>query len=149
VRSVKGIVNAQLHRQPLAVAARRCGPLASKPSFRYRWDNLDFRTCRRLGVIARRAPDGTPRFNFPQTVWLCPDIRMDWSVRLTPAVRTLAVNILTLWIPERDFDASFGSTTRRAVAAAAPFAQAFLLMMPGNGGFLPRDLIKEWIREEL
>src|SRR6266702_2077841 len=98
-------MDVQFHSEPLrgADARGRTGRrFTSKASYRYRWDNLDFRTCRRLGVIARRAPDGSPRFNFPQTVWLSPQIRMDWSVHLTPAVRTLAVNVLTLWTLERD-----------------------------------------------
>jgi hypothetical protein len=100
-------------------------------------------------MIARRAPDGTPRFNFPQTVWLSPEFRMDWSARLTPAVRTLAVNVLTLWIPDHDLVVCFGSTSRRAVAAADRFAETFLVTMPMNGGCLPRKLITGWIREEL
>jgi hypothetical protein len=143
-------MDAQLHSQSLiAAAVRRSERFASNPSYRYRWDSLDFRTCRGLGVIARRAPDGTPRFNFPQTVWLGPEISMDWSARLTPAVRTLAVNVLTLWIPEHDLVVGFGSTSRRAIAAAKQFAEAFLLTMPVNGGCLPRELIRGWIREEL
>src|SRR4029077_3168162 len=119
----RGIMQAQVHSQPpVAAAVHRSGRFASKPSYRYRWNNLDFRTSRRLGVIARRAPDGSPRFNFPQTVWLCPETSMDWSARLTPAVRTLAVNVLTLWVPEHDLVVGFGSTGRRAVAAAVQFA---------------------------
>jgi hypothetical protein len=144
-------MDVELHSQPLRKAAdrRRSGRrFASKPSYRYHWDDLDFRTCRSLGVIARRAPDGAPRFNFPQTVWLFPDIRMDWSIRLTPAVRTLAVNVLTVWILEQDLAVCFGCTNRRAVAAADRFARAFLLTMPDSGGCLPRELITEWIREE-
>ena len=141
-------MDAQLRNQPpvVATAVRR---FASNPSYRYRWNNLDFRTCRGLGVIARRTPDGAPRFNFPQIVWLCPEVSMDWSARLTPAVRTLAVNVLTLWIPEHDLIVGFGSTSRRAVAAAAQFAETFLLTMPVNGGCLPRELIRGWIRDEL
>jgi hypothetical protein len=122
---------------------------AGESSYRYRWDNLDFRTCRALGVIARRAPNGSPCFNFPQTVWLSPEIRMDWSARLTPAVRTLAVNVLTLWIPEHDLPVGFGCTSQRALAGAEGFARAFLLTMPGSGGCLPRELMEEWIRDEL
>src|ERR1700722_6925361 len=130
----KGIWMPRLSSQSLAAAMHRPRRrLASLPGFRpsydYHWDNLDFRTCRGLGVIARRAPDGTPRFNFPQTVWLNSDIKMDWSTRFTPAVRTLAVNVLTLWIPEHDMVVGFGSTSRRAVAGAAQFAEVFLLTM--------------------
>jgi hypothetical protein len=142
----------ELHSQSLCGAVARHRPgrrVAGKPSYRYHWDDLDFRTCRSLGVIARRAPNGAPCFNFPQTVWLSPKLRMDWSVRLTPAVQTLAVNVLTLWTVEQDLAACFGRTNRRAVAAADRFAGAFLLTMPDSGGCLPRELIMRWIREEI
>ena len=74
---------------------------------------------------------------------------MDWGGRLTPAMRALAVNVLSLWIPEHDFVVGFGSTSRRAVAGAAQFAEVFLLGMPVSGGCVPGDVVREWIREEL
>jgi hypothetical protein len=121
----------------------------ARPSYRHRWHDLDFATFCTVGVIARRAPDGTPRFNFPQTVWWFPDVTMDWSRRADRRTRTLALNILTPLLPERDVQAHFGLTSRRAVLAAAPFAAAFLQEMPADGGCIPCEVLKQWIEEEL
>jgi len=69
-------------------------PCATSPSCCYGWHDLDDRTFNVLGVLARRAPDGTPRFNFSQTVWIHPRVDMNWSARMNRSVQTLAVNIL-------------------------------------------------------
>lgn len=131
-------------------ALKRAGrPAAAKASYEYRWDTLDCRTFRSIGVIARRAPDGSPRFNFPQTVWLFPGVEMDWSARNTRAVQTLAVNILTSFLLERNVVTYFGATSRRVLNGAARFADACLTTMPAQGGCISRELIEKWILEEL
>lgn len=123
-------------------------PLELKPSYSYQWDELDVRTFRSEGVIARRTPEGEPRFNFPQTVWLFPDVRMDWARHANRAVQTLAVNILTNFFPERDMAAYFGTMSRRAFGNALRFAEDFILSMPPGGGHIPREIIERWIAEE-
>jgi hypothetical protein len=122
------------------------GRLPIKPSYSYEWDILDVRTFRLVGVIARRAPDGTPRFNFPQTVWLYPEISMNWSTRMNRQMRTLAVNILTPFLPPRTERVAVGTTSLLALEHAAPFARLFLCTMPREGGCIPRSVIQEWIR---
>lgn len=123
-------------------------PLPLKSSYSYQWDELDVRTFRPEGVIARRTPEGEPRFNFPQTIWLFPQVQMDWAKHANRAVQTLAVNILTPSLPERDMAAYFGTMSRRAFDAALSFAEDFILSMPEQGGRIPRETIERWIAEE-
>lgn len=134
---------------PREVAGRRGKRTSLKASYRYNWYDLDFRTFHSLGVIARRAPDNSPRFNFPQTVWLYPDVNMDWSARNTRAAQTLAVNILTSMVNDRDFITHFGATSRRVIEVADLFTRDCLLTMPTDGGCLPRDMLEQWIKAKL
>src|SRR5688572_19453038 len=121
-------MDAQSHTIRARVSMMRAGKMPSfKASYHYGWNDLDFRTFRPIGAIARRAPDGTPRFNFPQTVWLYPGVEMDWLARNTRAVQTLAVNILTSFLLERNVATYFGATSRRVLNAAPRFANVSLL----------------------
>ena len=128
---------------------RKTPRLEVKPSYFYDWDILDVRTFRLVGVIARRAPDGTPRFNFPQTIWMYPEVPMNWSTRMSRQVRTLAINILTPFLPPRTEKLVVGTTSLMALDAAASFAHLFLCTMPREGGCIPRSVIQEWIRSTL
>jgi hypothetical protein len=125
----------------------RAAPFAS--SYDYEWDNLDPVTFPVLGAIIRRAPDGSPRFNFPQTIWLYPKISMNWSERLTRQTETLAVNLLAPWMSTQRQRMSGLSAERLAIVASCEFAQEVLCSMPTDGGFIPREVIQEWIRSAL
>jgi hypothetical protein len=112
---------------------------SSPRSYHYGWADLDASTFQRIGVIARRAPDGSPRFNFPQRFWLDPNVSMDWSSEINRQVETLAVNIL----------AAFKSTQRHSgqhKETAGAFAELFLCTMPEDGGCIPRQVIRSWLR---
>jgi len=115
-------------------------------SYRYRWNDLDRGTFPVIGVIARRAPDGKPRFNFDQTIWLSARVKMDWAPELNLKVQTLALNILTLFVTQ-----SPGKGSRRGSRwlrdHAAEFAELFLCTMPAEGGCIPTTVIKEWLKE--
>jgi len=139
-------VPAETRSAQRSVPSRSPGRVQLKPSYSYEWDILDVRTFRLVGVIARRAPDGTPRFNFPQTVWLYPEVSMNWSTRMNRQMRTLAVNILTPFLPPRTEKVAIGTTSLLALEQAAPFARLFLCTMPRDGGCIPRGVIQEWIR---
>lgn len=125
----------------------RAAPFSA--SFEYEWDNLDPVTFRVLGAIARRAPDRSPRFNFPQTIWLYPKTSMSWSARLTRHVETLAVNMLAPWISAHRQRATGLTAEQLAIVASREFAREFLCTMPADGGFIPREVIQEWIRSIL
>jgi hypothetical protein len=129
--------------------ARRSDPRRSDglPSHAYRWNGLDTRTFHTIGVIARRAPDGSPQFNFAQTVWLYPRIDMDWSPRAAHSTETLALNILAAYLALRPERTRRGSAGRTALSAARPFAEMFLRDMPRAGGCIPRAVILEWLDE--
>ena len=131
----------------LVQSALRAAPFAS--SYDYEWDNLDPLTFRVLGAIARRAPDGSPRFNFSQTIWLYPKIAMNWSERLTRQAETLAVNLLAPWISARRQRATRLTAEQLAMIASRAFAREFLCSMPADGGCIPREVIQEWIRSAL
>lgn len=118
-----------------------------RPWYQYRWDELEPHTFRYLGLVARRAPDGSPRFNLPQTVWLDAFGRMDWAPVRTFAGLTLAVNVLTAIETRMDRRAFFGTTSRRVLRLAPRFADDVLLTMPPSGGQIPMDLIREYLRE--
>jgi hypothetical protein len=112
---------------------------SSSRSYFYGWADLDASTFQRIGVIARRAPDGSPRFNFPQRYWLDPKVSMDWSCEINAQVETLAVNILATFKSTR-----LPSGQHKEVAGA--FAELFLCSMPEDGGCIPRQVIRSWLR---
>ena len=116
------------------------------PSYHYGWNDLDRGTFSAIGAIARRAPDGRPRFNFDQTIWLSARVKMDWAPELNLKVQTLALNILTLFVTQ-----SPGKGSRRGSRwlrdHSAEFAELFLCTMPAEGGCIPTTVIKEWLKE--
>jgi hypothetical protein len=76
------------------------------------------------GVVAEIDQWGVERFNFPQDIWLYPDVAMG-SVGTT-ASEVLAVNILTRLINVRDVPVLVGLTTRRALQLAPRFVEECL-----------------------
>ena len=115
------------------------------PSYRYGWNDLDKGTFPVIGVIARRAPDGRPRFNFDQTIWLSARVNMDWAPELNLKVQTLALNILTRFVTQ-----GRGKGSRRDSRWLrdhnGEFAKLFLCSMPADGGCIPTAVIEEWLR---
>jgi hypothetical protein len=120
-----------------------------KRSYWYRWNNLDHASFRAVGVIARRAPDGTPRFNFPQTIWVYPRAEMNWAPHMNRQVETLAVNILAAFVLTQARRNRIRATNRFTLDESTAFAKLFLCTMPRNGGCIPRTVIQEWIRRAL
>jgi hypothetical protein len=132
-------------RNKSVVSLRIRDSLATRRSYQYGWNELDETTFHSLGVIARRAPDGSPRFNFPQRLWLDPNVSMDWAEAPNLKVDTLALNILARF--ERGLRARI-STDRPLNDSAEQFAELFLCTMPPDGGCIPHGVIREWLRSQ-
>lgn len=62
------------------------------------------------------------------------------------ALVTLAVNLLTMVLEERDRRAAVGVTCQRAIGLARQFAEDCLLTAPEEAWVMPRDAIEAWIR---
>lgn len=78
----------------------------------------------REGVVAHLDQWGIERFNFPQQIWIYPNVAMG-SVGAAPS-EVLAVNILTRLIHARDLPVLSGVTTRRALELAPRFVEECL-----------------------
>jgi hypothetical protein len=78
----------------------------------------------REGVVAHLDQWGIERFNFPQQIWIYPNVAMG-SVGAAPS-EVLAVNILTRLIHARDLPVLSGLTTRRALELAPRFVEECL-----------------------
>ena len=76
------------------------------------------------GVVAQLDEWGVERFNFPQQIWLYPNIAMG-SNGAAPS-EVLAVNILTRLIQVRDIRVVIGATSRRALQLAPAFVEECL-----------------------
>jgi hypothetical protein len=76
------------------------------------------------GVVAQMDHWGVERFNFPQEIWLYPNIAMG-SDGAAPS-EVLAVNILTRLIQVRDVRVVIGATARRALQLAPAFVEECL-----------------------
>jgi len=89
--------------------------------------------------------DGRQHFNFTQQVWLDRTVPMAYAKVHSTALATLAVNLLTLVLSERDFSAAVGRTCRRALALAREFSDECLISAPDQGWVMPRAAIEAWI----
>lgn len=89
---------------------------------------------------------GRQHFNFAQRVWLYRSVPMACTRTPSTAMVTLAVNLLTMVLAERDYRAAVGTTCRRAVTLASKFAEDCLLTAPDGSWVMPRDAIEAWIR---
>ena len=89
--------------------------------------------------------DGRQHFNFAQCVWLDVSVPMAWTPVYTTALRTLAVNLLTLVLQKRDYRAAVGLTARRALALAPAFCEECLLPAPQRAWVLPRQAVRAWV----
>lgn len=93
--------------------------------------------------------NGTDRFNFPQTVWIYPRVAMRATPQLTRASEVLALNILSLVLAERDWQAFGGKTSARAVRLARSFHRDCLSELPSHGWCIPLETIREWLDRSL
>jgi hypothetical protein len=120
--------------------------------------------CRVEAATARRAERSAPvdekfryfvdssgrqHFNFVQRVWLQPQVEMAVTPVPTVALETLAVNLLTEVMRERDYVAVVGITSRHAMQLASVFCDECLLTAHGNGWVIPRASVKSWIAAHL
>lgn len=90
-------------------------------------------------------PNGRQHFNFVQQIWLDPLVPMAYTHVHSTALTTLAVNLLTFVLSERDYRAAIGTTCRRAVALAREFSEDCLLTAPDQAWVMPHSAIKAWI----
>jgi hypothetical protein len=88
---------------------------------------------------------GRQHFNFRQQVWLDASVQMAYTSVYSVALKTLAVNLLTLVTRKRDYQAAVGLTSRRVVALAASFSRECLLGAPNEAWALPKASIKAWL----
>jgi hypothetical protein len=92
---------------------------------------------------------GRQHFNFRQQVWLDASVQMAYTSVYSVALKTLAVNLLTLVTRKRDYQAAVGLTSRRVVALAASFSRECLLGAPNQAWALPKASIKAWLDSRL
>jgi hypothetical protein len=118
-----------------------------KPSYAHACSDLDLASFRAIGVIARRSPNGSPRFNLPQTVWLYPRVKMNWGPRMNRQVETLAWNILTAFVRVQPRKTGVRSSVLLTLEESKAFAELILCTMPMSGGCIPRAVIRTWIGE--
>jgi hypothetical protein len=92
---------------------------------------------------------GRQHFNFRQCVWLDASVQMAYTRANSIALKTLAVNLLTLVTRKRDYHAAVGLTSRRVVMLARSFSRECLLGAPDAGWALPRASIRAWLQSRL
>jgi hypothetical protein len=92
---------------------------------------------------------GRQHFNFRQKVWLDASVQMAYTRVYSVALKTLAVNLLTLVTRKRDLQAAVGNTSRRVVLLAPSFSRECLLGAPDEAWALPKTTIKAWLESRL
>lgn len=92
---------------------------------------------------------GRQHFNFRQRVWLDASVQMAYTPIYSIALKTLAVNLLTLVTRKRDYQAAVGHTSRRVVLLAPSFSRECLLGAPDEAWALPKTTIKAWLESRL
>lgn len=88
---------------------------------------------------------GRQHFNFTQQVWLQPGVNMAVTGIITVALETLAVNLLTLVIRERDHSAMLEGASQRVVQLARRFCSECLLTAGQSGWRIPRETVRSWL----
>jgi hypothetical protein len=92
---------------------------------------------------------GRQHFNFRQRVWLDASVQMAYTRVYSVALKTLAVNLLTLVTPKRDYQAAVRLTSRQAVLLAPSFIRDCLSDAPDEAWALPRTAIEAWVESRL
>ena len=81
--------------------------------------------------------DGIDQFNFPQTIWLYPNVRMRATPRFTRAAEVLSVNLLSLALAECE--------PRYLARLARPFYEDCLTELPSEAWCIPLETIRAWL----
>jgi hypothetical protein len=120
-------------RSRVVVASRtntryRKNALPSKGEFRFRVDQ-----------------QGRQHFNFRQQIWLDESVAMAHTPIYTMALKTLAVNLLTMTLNVRNVRAAIGSTSKTALSLAPAFSKQCLLGAPSGAWILPKTTIEGWL----
>jgi hypothetical protein len=92
---------------------------------------------------------GRQHFNFRQRVWLDVSVQMAYTRVYSVALKTLAVNLLMLVTPKRDYRAAVRLTSRQAVLLAPSFIRDCLLGAPDEAWALPTTTIEAWLESRL
>lgn len=92
---------------------------------------------------------GRQHFNFRQRIWLDASVQMAYTRVYSVALKTLAVNLLTLVTPKRDYQGAVGLTSRQAVLLAPSFIRDCLVGAPDEAWALPRTAIEAWVESRL
>lgn len=132
-------------REPGSVRGRR-RVAADDHVLSITWRNVsrwDFQT---YGAIARIDPRGCEHFNFPQQFSSRRSVRMGTSPYLTPAMETLAMNILAPFVldPARQGTVAEQEQLRDL---ASKFAGEVLACVAGTDWQISRTALLGWIAE--
>jgi hypothetical protein len=133
----------QLHARKAAhsisIERRRSSATHARPRMRPRNDEFRY-------FIDRQ---GRQHFNFRQRIWLDPSVQMACTGVYSLALKTLAVNLLTMATRKRDYRAAVGLTSRRVVMLAPAFSRECLLSAPDQAWALPKASIRAWLESRL
>lgn len=88
---------------------------------------------------------GRQHFNFVQRIWLRASVGMAVTPVMTIALETLAINLLTHLIRERDYPVAVGVTSRRVLKLARRFCTECLLTAQADGWVMPRSTLRAWL----
>ena len=91
---------------------------------------------------------GRQHFNFEQQVWLDESVPMAYTAIYSIALKTLALNILTLSLNRHDVPLAVGRTCRTALVLAATFGKQCLLGAPPKAWILPKSTIRAWLKSK-
>ena len=92
---------------------------------------------------------GRQHFNFRQRVWLDVSVQMAYTRVYSVALKTLAVNLLMLVTPKRNYQAAARLTSRQAMLLAPSFIRDCLSGAPDEAWALPRTTIEAWLESRL
>jgi hypothetical protein len=98
-------------------------------------------------VCLRDEASGAFTTNFYQTVSLEPSVYFHTPGRREDVLRAIALNILAMVFPGEEIELSMGHCSTVAVSLHRLFVDEVLSTMPGEGGNLPRSVVREWALE--
>jgi hypothetical protein len=131
-RSRKASQSNRIERRPSSRRKEQSKPRLRDYEFRYFLDR-----------------QGRQHFNFRQRIWLDPSVQMAYTRVNSVALKTLAVNLLMLVTPKRDYQGAAGLTSRQAVLLAPSFIRDCLIGAPDEAWALPRTTIEAWAESRL
>src|ERR1700728_2825774 len=84
-------------------------------------------------------PQGCQHFNFPRRLWLYPTEPIAVTPGMSIELETLAINLLTRLIQERDYRAAMGVTSERLRRLASQFCAESLLTAQSPASVMQRS----------